>query len=255
MSGGLWVGDPRVSVVIPASHGTSDVLRRLPLTSSRIHEVITVTQDGSALEVPSSEALVPRIHTIALADASRDRAIEIAIAATTGDLVIVLDSEATAPDTDRRDFENNGFVTNGSSQHTLNTSPVIQHQTISMWWQRARQSSLTWIANALFRINLTPTPRGDFALKWSDGDTAIRQAVEVTDDILRELRCALLDRAPANEATAALALGAELPASHSSMSPSTVTGTGQDIAGHDHIDSHRVIDMHRETGDSDAASN
>src|SRR5947209_14596152 len=87
---------PRVSVIIPARNEASNLLYVLPHIPSSVHKVLLVDGHSSDETVAVARRLMPTIRIVEQIGRGKGNAIKTGLAASTGDIVVLLDADGSA---------------------------------------------------------------------------------------------------------------------------------------------------------------
>lgn len=94
-----WIGDVKVSVVIPALDEAENLPYVLPRIPSWVHEVVLVDGHSTDNTVEVARQLLPDIRIVQQAGKGKGAALRTGFAAATGDIIVMLDADgSTDPD-------------------------------------------------------------------------------------------------------------------------------------------------------------
>jgi glycosyltransferase involved in cell wall biosynthesis len=96
MAAQVLVQSPRISVIIPARNEALNLLYVLPRIPSYVHEVILVDGHSTDETITIAQHLLPTIQIIEQTGKGKGNAIKIGLAASTGDIIVLLDADGSA---------------------------------------------------------------------------------------------------------------------------------------------------------------
>jgi len=94
-----WLGDVRVSVVVPALNEAENLPYVLPRIPSWVHEVLLVDGHSTDATIEVARQLIPGIRVVQQSGKGKGAALRTGFAAATGDIIVMLDADgSTDPD-------------------------------------------------------------------------------------------------------------------------------------------------------------